>query len=277
MVNAGAGARPRPADLTVASPFSQVFFLARALWPAYLGYSANWLFMGGVCIYMFFGFVTGSMRYIPLSLNVGVMALSISSVSAGVGYSVLNFGDPVENNLSAHFFLITGVGYFFFTCALSLFPKYPDLLMMFFPMYTMTVNFSLWGVMLSANTVALLCIWAVGFSIFVYRFWVYFKAEKLIRKMRVVYDDVWRKVLIQPNTVRDLCILNDVIGRIRMRTGGKTAAQFNLRVDDGRRRSHRTTSSHPSSTMESLFGSANNALWGRGNATMSTSLEARAK
>jgi hypothetical protein len=181
-------------------------------------------------LFIFVGFATGCMRYIPLSIRIGTFALSISSLAAGAGYAVTEYGDPVENHLSATYFVAAGIGYFICAFALAAFPKYPDFCMMCFSAYSITVSSTLWEPSLSPTTIVLACIWLIGFLIFVNRLLVYHKAEILIRKLRDVYDDIWIRVIDQPNAVRDLSVLNEVVRRISKTTEGKTAAQFNLRV-----------------------------------------------
>jgi hypothetical protein len=146
---------------------------------------------------------------------------------------VIYIGDPVENHLSAIYFISAGVGYFICTVLLSSFPKYPDLFMIIFSVYAIVINFILWDYTLSATTMALTAVALIGSLIFVSRLLAYSKAEKLIRKQRVIYDDIWIKVIDQPDAVQDLSVLNKVVRRISSATEGKTAAQFNLRIHKG--------------------------------------------
>lgn len=210
----------------------QVYFLARALWAAYFGYAVTWNCTGGVFLFIYVAFATGYLRYIPVSIRIGTFALSMSSLAAGVGYAVTEYGDPVENHLSSTYFVAAGIGYFICSFALAAFPKYPDLCMMIFSAYSITVSSTLWEPALSATTMALACIWFMGFLIFVNRLLVYHKAEILICKLRDVYDDIWIRVLDQPNAGRDLSVLNEVVRRISNATEGKVAAQFHLCIHE---------------------------------------------
>ena len=80
-----------------------------------------------------------------LSIRFGTFSLAFSSIISGVGYTVVNIGDPVENHLSAIYFIAAGVGYFICAVLLSSFPKYIDLFMIIFSVYAIVVTFSLSG------------------------------------------------------------------------------------------------------------------------------------